>query len=50
LKAVKFPGRIDAKGAVMMAKPYIKGKRIPVDLLLEKMAALAAAEVVLAEA
>jgi uncharacterized protein (DUF433 family) len=36
---MKFPARIDAKSTVMMGKPCVKGTRIPVYLLLEKMAA-----------
>jgi uncharacterized protein (DUF433 family) len=36
---VKFPDRIEAKSTVMMGKPCVKGTRIPVYLLLEKMAA-----------
>ena len=36
---MKFPARIDVKSDVMMGKPCVKGTRIPVYLLLEKMAA-----------
>jgi len=36
---MKFPARIEAKSGVMMGKPCIRGTRIPVYLLLEKMAA-----------
>jgi uncharacterized protein (DUF433 family) len=36
---VKFPDRVEAKPTVMMGKPCVKGTRIPVYLLLEKMAA-----------
>ena len=36
---MKFPVRIEAKSAVMMGKPCVKGTRILVYLLLEKMAA-----------
>jgi uncharacterized protein (DUF433 family) len=36
---VKFPDRVEAKTTVMMGKPCVKGTRIPVYLLLEKMAA-----------
>jgi uncharacterized protein (DUF433 family) len=35
---MNFPGRILAKPEIMMGKPCIKGTRIPVFLLLEKMA------------
>ena len=44
---MRFPARIESKPAVMMGKPCVKGTRIPVYLLLEKMAA---DEVVLTEA
>ena len=36
---MKFPLRIEARPDVMMGKPCIKGTRIPVYLLLEKLAA-----------
>ena len=36
---MKFPARIEAKPEVMMGKPCVKGSRIPVYLVLEKMAA-----------
>jgi uncharacterized protein (DUF433 family) len=36
---MKLPSRIDAKPDVMMGKPCIKGTRIPVYLMLQKMAA-----------
>ena len=36
---MRFPARIEANQAVMMGKPCVKGTRIPVYLLLEKMAA-----------
>lgn len=36
---MNFPARIETKPAVMMGKPCVKGTRIPVYLLLEKMAA-----------
>lgn len=36
---MKLPTRIAAKPDVMMGKPCIKGTRIPVYLLLQKMAA-----------
>jgi uncharacterized protein (DUF433 family) len=36
---MKFPAQIEAKPNVMMGKPCVKGTRIPVYLLLEKMAA-----------
>jgi uncharacterized protein (DUF433 family) len=36
---MKLPLRIEAKPDVMMGKPCIKGTRIPVYLMLQKMAA-----------
>jgi uncharacterized protein (DUF433 family) len=36
---MKLPRRIEAKPDVMMGKPCIKGTRIPVYLVLQKMAA-----------
>ena len=36
---MRFPARVEANPAVMMGKPCIKGTRIPVYLVLEKMAA-----------
>ena len=36
---MKLPPRIEAKPDVMMGKPCIKGTRIPVYLVLQKMAA-----------
>jgi uncharacterized protein (DUF433 family) len=36
---MKLPRRIEAKADVMMGKPCIKGTRIPVYLILQKMAA-----------
>ena len=36
---MKFPARIESKPAVMMGNPCVRGTRIPVYLLLEKMAA-----------
>lgn len=36
---MKFPARIEATSDVMMGKPCVKGTRIAVYLLLEKMAA-----------
>jgi uncharacterized protein (DUF433 family) len=36
---MKFPARSEAKSSVMTGKPCVKGTRIPVYLLLEKMAA-----------
>ena len=45
---MKFPARIEAKSSVMMGKPCVKGTRIPVYLLLEKMAAGETSEQLLA--
>jgi uncharacterized protein (DUF433 family) len=36
---MKLPARLASKSDVMMGKPCIKGTRIPVYLLLQKMAA-----------
>ena len=36
---MRVPARISADPAVMMGKPCVKGTRIPVYLLLEKLAA-----------
>jgi uncharacterized protein (DUF433 family) len=36
---MKFLARVEAKSTVMMGKPCVKGTRIPVYILLEKMAA-----------
>jgi uncharacterized protein (DUF433 family) len=36
---MKLPLRIEAKPEVMMGKPCIKGTRIPVYLILQRMAA-----------
>ena len=45
---MRFPARIEAKPTVMMGKPCVKGTRIPVYLVLEKMAAGEAPEQLLA--
>lgn len=45
---MKFPARIEAKTSVMMGKPCVKGTRIPVYLLLERLAAGESAEQLLA--
>lgn len=44
---MKLPSRIEAKADVMMGKPCIKGTRIPVYLMLQKMAAGESAEQIL---
>ena len=36
---MRFPARISSNPAVMMGKPCVQGTRIPVYLLLEKLAA-----------
>ena len=41
---MELPPRVEARPDVMMGKPCIKGTRIPVYLLLEKMAAGETAE------
>jgi uncharacterized protein (DUF433 family) len=45
---MKLPRRIEAKPDVMMGKPCIKGTRIPVYLILQKMAAGEGSEQLLA--
>ena len=45
---MRFPARIDANPTVMMGKPCVKGTRIPVYLVLEKMAAGETSEQLLA--
>jgi len=46
-KLMKLPLRIEAKPNVMLGKPCIKGTRIPVYLMLQKMAAGESAEQIL---
>jgi uncharacterized protein (DUF433 family) len=46
---MKLPARLASDAEVMMGKPCIKGTRIPVYLLLQKMAADEDAEQLLAE-
>ena len=45
---MKLPPRIEAKPEVMMRKPCVKGTRIPVYLILQKMAAGEGADELLA--
>ena len=45
---MKLPLRIEAKPDVMMGKPCVKGTRIPVYLILQKMAAGEGADELLA--
>ena len=42
-----FPDQIEVRGDVMLGKPCLKGTRIPVYLVLEKLAAGETAEEVL---
>jgi uncharacterized protein (DUF433 family) len=44
---MKLPSRIEAKPDVMMGKPCIRGTRIPVYLILQKMAAGESSETLL---
>jgi len=44
---VRFPELIEARSDVMMGKPCLKGTRIPVYLVLEKLAAGETSEVIL---
>lgn len=43
-----FPEFLEARADVMMGKPCLKGIRIPVYLILEKLAAGEASEIILA--
>jgi uncharacterized protein (DUF433 family) len=43
-----FPAFIEARADVMLGKPCLKGTRIPVYLILEKLAAGETSEVILA--
>jgi len=45
---VNFPEYIEARNDVMMGKPCLKGTRIPVYLILEKLAAGETSEDILA--
>jgi uncharacterized protein (DUF433 family) len=44
----QFPELVEARADVMMGKPCLKGTRIPVYLILEKLAAGETSEVILA--
>jgi uncharacterized protein (DUF433 family) len=44
---VEFPDQIEVRGDVMLGKPCLKGTRIPVYLVLEKLAAGETAEEIL---
>ena len=44
---MQFPELIEARGDVMMGKPCLKGTRIPVYLILEKLAAGETSEMIL---
>jgi uncharacterized protein (DUF433 family) len=45
---MQFPELIEARAAVMMGKPCLKGTRIPVYLILEMLAAGETNEIILA--
>jgi uncharacterized protein (DUF433 family) len=45
---MQFPELIEARADVMMGKPCLKGTRIPVYLILEKLAAGETNEIILA--
>jgi uncharacterized protein (DUF433 family) len=47
-EGVEFPEWVEARADVMMGKPCLKGTRIPVYLILEKLAAGETSEIVLA--
>ena len=48
VKVTQFPELVEARADVMMGKPCLKGTRIPVYLILEKLAAGETSEVILA--
>ena len=48
VEMMQFPELIEAQAGVMMGKPCLKGTRIPVYLILEKLAAGETSEVILA--
>jgi uncharacterized protein (DUF433 family) len=45
---VEFPDWVEARADVMMGKPCLKGTRIPVYLILEKLAAGETSDIILA--
>jgi len=45
---MRFPELIEARSGVMLGKPCLRGTRIPVYLILEKLAAGESSEVILA--
>ncbi|HYP04812.1 MAG TPA: DUF433 domain-containing protein [Bryobacteraceae bacterium] len=45
---MQFPQLVEARPEVMLGKPCLKGTRIPVYLVLEKLAAGESAEMILA--
>ena len=45
---IQFPNLIEARADVMMGKPCLKGTRIPVYLILEKLAAGETSETIIA--
>ena len=48
VEVMQFPEFIAARADVMMGKPCLKGTRIPVYLILEKLAAGETSEIILA--
>ena len=45
---MQFPNLIEARADVMMGKPCLKGTRLPVYLILEKLAAGETSEIIIA--
>lgn len=48
VELMDFPAFIEARADIMLGKPCLKGTRIPVYLILEKLAAGETSEVILA--
>lgn len=48
VEVMQFPDLVEARADVMMGKPCLKGTRIPVYLILEKLAAGETTELILA--
>ena len=48
VEVMQFPELVEARPEVMMGKPCLKGTRIPVYLILEKLAAGETSEIILA--
>ena len=46
VELMEFPELIEARPDVMMGKPWLKGTRVPVYLILEKLAAGETADII----